>query len=129
MRHPRAIGASRAVAPALLAALLTLACPAQGTTKNVAILIFDGVQIIDSMGPYEVFGHAGWNVYTVAATTQPITTAMGQTLVPRYSFASAPKTDVLVTPGGEINRSLYDPTLMAWIRGQAKGAEVVLSVC
>src|SRR5437870_4863276 len=31
--------------------------------KKVAILVFDGVQIIDSMGPYEVFGQAQWTVY------------------------------------------------------------------
>ena len=26
-------------------------------TRNLAILIFDGVQIIDYTGPYETFGH------------------------------------------------------------------------
>jgi transcriptional regulator GlxA family with amidase domain len=124
MRHPRS-----SAAPLLVAVLCSLACPAPGRAKNVAILVYEGVQIIDSMGPYEVFGQAGWNVYTVAATTQPVVTAMGQTLVPRYSFANAPKTDILVTPGGQLAGLLSDPKVMGWIRGQAGQAEVVLSVC
>ena len=45
--------------------------------KKVAILIFDGVQIIDYTGPYEVFGQAGLQVFTVAVTAAPITTNMG----------------------------------------------------
>ena len=32
------------------------------TRKKVAILIFDGVQIIDYTGPYEVFGAADFDV-------------------------------------------------------------------
>src|ERR1051325_11814455 len=48
---------------------------------NVAILIFKGVQIIDYTGPYEVFGGARFNVYTVAEKAEPITTAMGMTVV------------------------------------------------
>src|SRR5688572_30956894 len=32
--------------------------------KKVAVLIFDGVQIIDYTGPFEVFGQAGFEVFT-----------------------------------------------------------------
>src|SRR5678815_3240683 len=54
--------------------------------RNLAILIFDGVQIIDYTGPYETFGHAysndgpAFNIYTVSEKTAPITTAMGMTV-------------------------------------------------
>src|SRR6476661_10135155 len=44
-------------------------------TKKAAILLFNGVQIIDYTGPYEVFGAAGFSVYTVAETREPVTTA------------------------------------------------------
>ena len=50
---------------------------------NLAILIFDGVQIIDYTGPYETFGHAYnndeplFNIYTVAPRAESITTEMG----------------------------------------------------
>ena len=49
------------------------AAPQKPPSRNVAILLFDGVQIIDYTGPYETFGHvyafdqpAPFNVYTVA---------------------------------------------------------------
>ena len=51
--------------------------------RNLAILIFDGVQIIDYAGPYETFGHTysndgpAFNIYTVAEKTGAITTAVG----------------------------------------------------
>ena len=55
-------------------------------TRNLAILIFEGVQIIDYTGPYEVFGGVyvngarAFNVYTVTEKTDPITTAMGMSV-------------------------------------------------
>jgi putative intracellular protease/amidase len=74
---------------------------------NLAILIFDGVQIIDYTGPYETFGHAYnndgplFNIYTVGPKSGAITTAMGMSVNPKYNFANAPRPDVLVVPGGD----------------------------
>ena len=45
--------------------------PQQKAPRNLAILIFDGVQIIDYTGPFETFGQVfngdepAFNVYTV----------------------------------------------------------------
>ena len=72
----------------------------KSTPRNLAILIFDGVQIIDYTGPYETFGHAyrddgpAFNIYTVSEKTNSITTAMGMSVNPKYSFENAPKPDV-----------------------------------
>src|ERR1044072_3309513 len=49
--------------------------------RKVAILLFDGVQIIDYTGPWEVFGQAGFEVYTVAVKPDPITTNMGMKVI------------------------------------------------
>lgn len=103
--------------------------PPQAERKKVAILIFDGVQIIDYTGPYEVFGQAGFQVFTVATSTNPITTAMGMTVVPKYSLDEAPKADVLVIPGGGVNRAQDDPAVIKWIQDKAADAEQVLTVC
>jgi len=59
------------------------AVPARDDRRKVAILIFNGVEIIDSMGPYELFGAAGYDVYSVAETKEPVTSAMGMTMVPK----------------------------------------------
>ena len=64
--------------------------PAQDDRQKVAILIFEGVQIIDYTGPYEVFGQAGFNVYTVAEKPGTLTTSMGMKVTPNYTFDNAP---------------------------------------
>ncbi len=90
----------------------------------------NGVQIIDYAGPYEVFGQAGFQTYTVAANTNLMTTVMGMKVTPSYSFENSPKPDVLVIPGGAgVNRAQNDPATIKWIQDRAKEAEHVLSVC
>ncbi len=39
--------------------------PMSDPPVRVGIVMFDGVQIIDFAGPYEVFGNAGFGVVTV----------------------------------------------------------------
>lgn len=112
-------------------------------TRNLAILIFEGVQIIDYTGPYEVFGGVyvngarAFNVYTVSEKTEAITTAMGMSVNPKYTFDSAPKPDVLLIPGGGgskpgapgVGGVLANPRMIKWVADNAKGAELVMSVC
>jgi len=106
---------------------------------NTAVLLFDGVQIIDYTGPWEAFGRRG-NVYGVSEHGQPITTSMGMQVVPNHSFADAPPADVLVVPGGGnsgepgstpygVGAQLAIPAVIDWIRATAERATMVLSVC
>jgi putative intracellular protease/amidase len=104
--------------------------------RNLAIFLFEGVQIIDYTGPYEVLGHATadgrtpmFNVYTVAEKAGPLTTAMGMTVVPRYTFADMPKADVLLLPGGNVGPQLNNAVVIRWVQETTKQAEHVLSVC
>lgn len=97
--------------------------------QGVAILLFEGVQIIDFTGPYEVFGQAGLRVFTVAASKAPITTSMGMKVTPDYALADAPPAQVLVIPGGDIGAAVDNPDVIAWIRERAAPARHVLSVC
>ena len=107
----------------------------KSATRNLAILIFDGVQIIDYTGPYETFGHVynddtpAFNIYTVSEKTNAITTSMGMSVNPKYSFENAPKPDVLLIPGGDVRGQLDSPTVLKWVQEKAQGAEIVLSVC
>ncbi len=103
--------------------------------RNLAIFIFDGVQIIDYTGPFEVFGQAHengkhlFNVYTVAEKADPITTNMGMTVVPKYTFDNAPKPDVILLPGGGVRDSMNNPRVIRWVQERAAEAEYVMSVC
>ena len=96
---------------------------------QAAILIFDGVQIIDYTGPYEVFGQAGFNTFTVAEKPDPVTTSMGMIVTPNYTLDNNPKPDVIVIPGGRIDPALNSPKVIRWIQESEKGARHVLSVC
>ncbi len=102
---------------------------APDTRKKVGILVFNGVEIIDYSGPYEVFGAANYDVFTVAATPDPVTTAMGLTVVPRYTFATAPQPDVLVVPGGGVRGAQRDPATLKYVADATAKTEHTMSVC
>lgn len=97
---------------------------------TVAILLFDGVQIIDYSGPWEVFGQAGFKVHTVAEKLEPVTTAFGQKVIADYTFDNSPKVDILLLPGGGgVRKAVDNPHLIKWIQDKAKDANYVMSVC
>jgi putative intracellular protease/amidase len=97
--------------------------------KKVAILIFNGVEIIDSMGPYEMFGATDCEVYTVAATKDPVTSAMGLVMVPAYTFDDAPQPSVLVIPGGGVGASSKHEPTIHYIQQVHQHTDYTMSVC
>ncbi len=107
----------------------TVAATPPPAGRRVAILVFDGVEIIDFTGPYEVFGAAGFDVYTVAETKTVVTTAMGMRVVPKYGFADAPQPSVVVVPGGGVQQARRSAATLRWITDVSKGADETMSVC
>ena len=97
--------------------------------RTVGILVFDGVEIIDYTGPWEMFGAAGFKMFTVAQTKDPVTTAMGMTVVPKYTFADAPQPDILLIPGGGVRAAMASEPTLAWIRKAHPGTQLTMSVC
>jgi len=112
---------------------------------NAGILIFDGVEILDFAGPFEVFSRtrlvpgpasrrsedsAPLSVFTVAKSKAPIATTGGLVVTPHHGFADAPAIDLLVVPGGQGTRPLLDDAeTLEWIRRTAAAARQVTSVC
>lgn len=96
---------------------------------TVAILLFDGVQIIDYAAPWEIFGQARFRVVTVSPDGGPITTTMGMRVTPDHGFADAPEVDVLLVPGGHVDDVQASRKALEWIRRTADSADYVLSVC
>jgi transcriptional regulator GlxA family with amidase domain len=112
---------------------------------NVGVLLFDGVALLDVAGPFEVLNRARlepgvesrhreddalFDVFTVAKTTEPVTATGGVVLVPRHSFADAPRVDLLLVPGGFGTRPLLqDAGTIEWIRRTAASARRTASVC
>jgi transcriptional regulator GlxA family with amidase domain len=105
--------------------------------RNVAILLFDDVEVLDFAGPHEVFSVAGdlirpapFYVYEVSPSGFPVIARGRLVATPRYSIGDCPDPDILVIPGGMgVRPLLKDERLVAWIAGQASRAELVLSVC
>ena len=112
---------------------------------NVGILIFPAVEVLDFTGPFEVFSRtrlvpgvesrrtsesAPFHVFTVAKTTDTITAVGGLRVLPDYEFASAPKINLLVVPGGFGTRPLLqDAATLTWIQTISQQADQVTSVC
>ena len=103
--------------------------PGDSPAVRVGIVLFDGVQIIDFAGPYEVFGAADFGVVTVSRDGKPVTTAMGLKVTPDGSFADAPEFDVLLVPGGDVADAERDGALLDFVRTRAGSSREVLSVC
>jgi putative intracellular protease/amidase len=117
------------MAPAAQAAADSSTVAVPRPRGTAAILIYPGVQIIDYTGPYEVFGQARFNVVTVAASTDMITTAMGMKVQPERTFADCPKVDVLIVPGGNADPVAGDPVTVEWVKKTSRDAKYTLSVC
>jgi len=99
--------------------------------QTVAILLFEGVELLDFAGPAEVFIVAeegkAFRVITVAESTEPLRTMGGVTIKPDFSYKDAPRASVVVVPGGNMRNVKADG--IDWIRRSARDAEVVMSVC
>lgn len=112
---------------------------------TVGVLIFDGVEVLDFAGPFEVLSRARtvpgvasrlsddsapFEVFTVARTPALVTAIGGLTVAPTHAFASAPAIDLLIVPGGFGTRALLDdPVTLEWVRARAVEATTTASVC
>jgi transcriptional regulator GlxA family with amidase domain len=119
--------------------LLMLLSPLQAAAQekkerlNVAIVVHEGVELLDFAGPGEVFAAAGggrvFNVFTVAPNAKPLTSQRFLSITPRYTITDCPKPDILVIPGGNTGVLLRDPAFMEWVKKAVPETQVTLTVC
>jgi len=99
--------------------------------KTVAVMLFEGVELLDFAGPAEVFIIAdkgkSFRVVTVAETTKPLKTMGGITVTPEFAFENAPKAEIVVVPGG--NTSAVGKSGREWLKKASGEAEITMSVC
>lgn len=104
---------------------------------QVAILLFDDVEVLDFAGPFEVFGVArsaagvpAFDVMTVALEPGPVFARNSLQVVPSFGAADFRRADILVIPGGlGTRRELTNSTMLEFIRAASALADVTLSVC
>jgi transcriptional regulator GlxA family with amidase domain len=105
--------------------------------RKVAILVYDGAEVLDFSGPFEVFAvtselnrDALFDVALVAQTRDPVRSVNGMLVVPNLTYEELPDPDILVIAGGSgSRRAMSDPALLRWVSGAMRSAEIVLSVC
>lgn len=108
-----------------------------GLTRQIGILLFDDVEELDAVGPWEVLAHwtleypqDGWAVSCLSRDGRPVTAAKGLVLGAHVALADAPALDVLLHPGGQgTRRLLRDPAHLDWVRAQRAAVPLMTSVC
>lgn len=87
-------------------------------SKTIAFYLQDGVEVLDFAGPMEVFAYAGYKVFTVSKTKEPIKSQGILTVVPDYAIEDAPKADILAFFGGNASSAYGDKKVINWIKNQ-----------
>jgi putative intracellular protease/amidase len=115
-----------------IAVLNPLKPPKSGSIA-VAYPLSRGVVDIDFTGPWAIFGSvmlsdadmtSPFYQYSVAETKAPLVTGSGMTVVPDYTFETAPQPKVIVIPAQGSSEGM-----LQWIRKASAGAELTMSVC
>jgi len=103
----------------------------QADRKPVTICFYlqNGVEVLDFAGPMEVFSAAGFKVFTVSKTKDPIRSQGILTIIPDYAINDAPPADVLVVFGGETGTLTITGDVLSWIKAQKPHTQYYLSVC
>ena len=103
---------------------------------TVGFLLFDDVEELDFVGPWEVFGglfkfapELGRAVL-IAERAGPIVCNKGMRVIAEHGFEDAPPLDVVLVPGGQgTRREVSNPRLIEWLRTVGARCSWVTSVC
>ncbi|MBY4677777.1 GlxA family transcriptional regulator [Marinobacterium arenosum] len=105
--------------------------------KHIAALGFSGCQMLDLVGPLQVFASANqqldrpaYRVGIIAERPGPLRTNSGMNLLADWTLDDNPPLDTLLVAGGSgIRQQLHNPILIDWLRGQASQVRRLGSVC
>lgn len=105
--------------------------------RQIGIVLFDGVEELDAIGPWEVLSYwthkhpeDGWSVFTMSPTDGVVQCAKGLRVLADHTIADAPTVEVLLHPGGRGTRPLTrDAAYLDWVRHQRATAPLLTSVC
>jgi transcriptional regulator GlxA family with amidase domain len=111
--------------------------------RNVGILIFPDVEILDFCGPFEVFASATlpaqtdggpetrlFEVFTIAERSELVVCRGGLLVQPNHTLDDHPPLDLVVVPGGYgTRREQENPVILNWIARQRRAGALTTSVC
>ena len=103
---------------------------------NFGFLIFNGLEELDLIGPWEMI--TMWGKYAngpakcimIAETVKSVSCAKGMSINPHVTFESCPPLDYILVPGGEGTRKEVDnSSLIKFVSDKGKQCKAVISVC
>lgn len=105
--------------------------------KQLGILIFDDVEVLDFAGPFEVFSVANQladykilEVQTIGSNKEVIRAKNGLQVFPDKSLDQLNRLDYLVLPGGDGSKKvIQNQPLMATLQSLVSQTEWTMSVC
>jgi transcriptional regulator GlxA family with amidase domain len=105
--------------------------------RHIGILLFDGVEELDAVGPWEVLAYwtrsypeDGYEILCMSRDGAPVTGAKGLVLGAHMAVENAPPLEIFVHPGGRGTRPLLrDPAHLDWVRAQRRSVPLMTSVC
>jgi transcriptional regulator GlxA family with amidase domain len=100
--------------------------------KTIGILVYDGVNDLDLMGPRYVLGQAmGVKTQLISIKKGTIKTVMGVEIVPNTTIDAINQLDILIIPGGFKGtiEAAYNEELHKWIRKIDRTTKYTGAVC
>ncbi|GAA4749919.1 DJ-1/PfpI family protein [Actinomycetospora chibensis] len=105
--------------------------------KRLGILLFDGVEELDAVGPWEVlswwtanFSEDGYVATLFSVDGAPVTCAKGMTIAPQHSADDVEPLEVLLHSGGRGTRpQVKDPAHLDRVRAWRRDVPLMTSVC
>lgn len=110
--------------------------------RQIVMLMFDEVEVLDFAGPYEVFttasrvhlrqrrpGPPPFSLRTVSRDGGPVRARAGLVCQVDGALDTGLQADLLLVPGGVVDGVLACPQTLAWVRQVAGRADRVASVC
>lgn len=104
------------------------------------LMLFDGVEELDFVGPWEVFtassmlrdnaGLPADTIVTIAEHDRPVRAGKGLRVLPDHTFGDHPALDLLLVPGGFGTRTeVKNQAALDWIAATAATVAWTTSVC
>jgi transcriptional regulator GlxA family with amidase domain len=106
------------------------------TGTTFGLLVFEGAEELDFVGPWEVFTTSSMirdnadTAVLIAESANPVRCGKGMRVLPDHTLTDHPPLDVLLVPGGQgTRREVTNPAVIEWIRKTSAEAAWVTSVC
>lgn len=104
--------------------------------NGVGIFVYNGMNALDALGPYQTFKQAGIRTYLISRNKDKLVTtsdtpSAGLKIIADKSWDEVEKLDVLIVPGGAIATALMtkDEEALNWIRKMDANTYYTGSVC